>query len=450
MGWLPAGMAGCGSSPPPGWIVAVVVYAGYLGVAVRRRAGRAVAPARPARRHHRGRGHPLVASRSGACPLASLAISQAAGPLAPVVRVGGGAAAHVADRRRSAWRCRPSSERAVAAGAVAGLGRRARCRARRRHAGAHAVTTSADAPHHVRPGRRPAGHARHRHRPRGRVPAPPRRHAAIAAGPGRPRGVARERRSTSRVLDQRRAQAEVAAEAARLGVPLARRHHRGRRPRALPQRPGRRAARRLARRPLRQGAPRALRRVPAAAVAASSSCPGQPTDLVPPRRRRRRRARPCSTRRRRHGSAWSSRGRCSSAGGRATASKHGGQVLLNPTNGSSYTGHRSCRPSRSPRRGCGPSRRGAGSCRSRRPGSAPSSRPTARCSTAPASASRPCAPAPSQLRDGRDLVRPHRRQAGRGLAAGLVLAVAHAAGLARRRTPARPSELEQDRDRARR
>ncbi len=65
---------------------------------------------------------------------------------------------------------------------------------------------------------------------------------------------------------------------------------------------------------------------------------------------------------------------------------NGGEVLLNPTNGSSYWLTR-CRPSRWRRRGCAPSRPGAGRCRPRPPASARSSRPTARSPSAPASAS---------------------------------------------------------------
>jgi apolipoprotein N-acyltransferase len=88
MGWLPLGMAWMWYMTPAGWIVATVVYAGYIGTAC------AVAPPGPWRRL----GVPAAITVAeairwcfpfGGVPLASLAISQAAGPLAPVVRVGG-------------------------------------------------------------------------------------------------------------------------------------------------------------------------------------------------------------------------------------------------------------------------------------------------------------------------------------------------------------------------
>ncbi|HKA02772.1 MAG TPA: apolipoprotein N-acyltransferase [Acidimicrobiales bacterium] len=88
MGWLPAGMAWMWYMTPAGWIVATVVYAGYIGTAC------AVAPGGPWRRL----GVPAAITVAeairwsfpfGGVPLASLAIGQAAGPLAPVVRMGG-------------------------------------------------------------------------------------------------------------------------------------------------------------------------------------------------------------------------------------------------------------------------------------------------------------------------------------------------------------------------
>ena len=88
MGWLPAGMAWMWFMTPAGWIAATVVYAGYIGAAC------AVAPSGPWRRL----GVPAAITVAeairwcfpfGGVPLGSLAISQAAGPLAPVVRVGG-------------------------------------------------------------------------------------------------------------------------------------------------------------------------------------------------------------------------------------------------------------------------------------------------------------------------------------------------------------------------
>jgi len=88
MGWLPAGMAWMWFMTPAGWIGASVVYAGYIGAAC------ALAPSGPWRRL----GVPAAITVAeairwcfpfGGVPLASLAISQAAGPLAPVVRVGG-------------------------------------------------------------------------------------------------------------------------------------------------------------------------------------------------------------------------------------------------------------------------------------------------------------------------------------------------------------------------
>jgi len=88
MGWLPAGMAWMWYMTPAGWIAATVVYSAYIGAAC------ALAPAGPWRRL----GVPAAITVAeairwsfpfGGVPLASLAISQAAGPLAPVVRIGG-------------------------------------------------------------------------------------------------------------------------------------------------------------------------------------------------------------------------------------------------------------------------------------------------------------------------------------------------------------------------
>jgi apolipoprotein N-acyltransferase len=87
-GWLPMGMAWMWYMTPAGWIAATVVYAGYIGVAC------AVTPAGPWRRL----GLPAAITVAeairwcfpfGGVPLASLAISQVPGPLAAVVRVGG-------------------------------------------------------------------------------------------------------------------------------------------------------------------------------------------------------------------------------------------------------------------------------------------------------------------------------------------------------------------------
>src|SRR6476619_7558312 len=89
IGWLPAGMAWMWYLTPVGWIAASAVYSAYLGVAC------AVTPAGRWRRL----GLPAAITIAeairwcfpfGGVPLASLAISQAAGPLAPVVRIGGG------------------------------------------------------------------------------------------------------------------------------------------------------------------------------------------------------------------------------------------------------------------------------------------------------------------------------------------------------------------------
>jgi apolipoprotein N-acyltransferase len=88
MGWLPAGMAWMWFLTPAGWIVAALVYSAYIGTAC------AIAPAGPWRRL----GVPAAITVAeairwcfpfGGVPLASLAISQAAGPFAPVVRMGG-------------------------------------------------------------------------------------------------------------------------------------------------------------------------------------------------------------------------------------------------------------------------------------------------------------------------------------------------------------------------
>ena len=118
-----------------------------------------------------------------------------------------------------------------------------------------------------------------------------------------------------------------------------RRRHRGRARPAGPdhQRPGRRHARRRGDEPLRQGAPRAVRRVRAAARACSrrsarrsTRCRRTPSPAPSPAvldLPDGTRARPSS-----------SRGRCSSAAGPARASSTAARSLLNPTNGASYTG----------------------------------------------------------------------------------------------------------------
>ncbi len=88
MGWLPLGMCWMWFLTPPGWIAAGVCYSSYLGAAC------AIAPGGRWRRL--GLPAALMVAEAirwcfpfGGVPLASLAISQVAGPLAPVVRVGG-------------------------------------------------------------------------------------------------------------------------------------------------------------------------------------------------------------------------------------------------------------------------------------------------------------------------------------------------------------------------
>src|SRR5436190_8058866 len=88
MGWLPLAMAWMWVLSAVGWVAATAAYAGYLGTAC------AVAPSSRWRRL--GLPAAIVVAEAirwcfpfGGVPLASLAISQAAGPLAPVVRVGG-------------------------------------------------------------------------------------------------------------------------------------------------------------------------------------------------------------------------------------------------------------------------------------------------------------------------------------------------------------------------
>jgi apolipoprotein N-acyltransferase len=88
MGWLPLGMYWMWYLTAAGWIAATVIYSGYIAAAC------AVAPGGRWRRL----GLPAAITVAeairwsfpfGGVPLASLAISQASGPLAPVVRVGG-------------------------------------------------------------------------------------------------------------------------------------------------------------------------------------------------------------------------------------------------------------------------------------------------------------------------------------------------------------------------
>ena len=88
MGWLPLGMWWMWFLTPPGWIIASICYSAYYGVAC------AVAPGGKWRRL--GLPAALTVAEAirwcfpfGGVPLASLAISQVSGPLAPVVRVGG-------------------------------------------------------------------------------------------------------------------------------------------------------------------------------------------------------------------------------------------------------------------------------------------------------------------------------------------------------------------------
>jgi apolipoprotein N-acyltransferase len=88
LGWLPLGMSWMRYLTTLGWIVATLAYAGYIGIAC------AVTPGGRWRRL----GLPAAITVAeairwsfpfGGVPLASLAISQVAGPLAPIVRVGG-------------------------------------------------------------------------------------------------------------------------------------------------------------------------------------------------------------------------------------------------------------------------------------------------------------------------------------------------------------------------
>jgi apolipoprotein N-acyltransferase len=88
IGWLPLGMEWMRFLTAAGWVAATIAYAGYLGVAC------AVTPGGRWRRL----GLPAAITVAeavrwsfpfGGVPLASLAISQVAGPLAPIVRIGG-------------------------------------------------------------------------------------------------------------------------------------------------------------------------------------------------------------------------------------------------------------------------------------------------------------------------------------------------------------------------
>jgi len=88
IGWLLPGMAWMVTLSAPGWMIASVVYAGYLAAAA------ALVP--PGRWRWLAWPAALVLAEGlrwafpfGGVPLASLAISQVSGPLAPVVRVGG-------------------------------------------------------------------------------------------------------------------------------------------------------------------------------------------------------------------------------------------------------------------------------------------------------------------------------------------------------------------------
>jgi apolipoprotein N-acyltransferase len=88
IGWLPLGMCWMWYLTAAGWVVASLTYAAYIGAAC------AIAPGGRWRRL--GLPAAIVVAEAirwsfpfGGVPLASLAISQASGPLAPVVRIGG-------------------------------------------------------------------------------------------------------------------------------------------------------------------------------------------------------------------------------------------------------------------------------------------------------------------------------------------------------------------------
>ena len=177
-GWPPA-WAGCGSSPPPGYIVAVASYAGLPRPGGGDRPGRTLAAAGPPGGAHRGRGHPLrLALRWRAAGLARH--QPGASPAEPDRPAGGvilitwltfiaGSALAAAWER--SWR-----EAAVLAavpvalivlGAVAPSG--------------HDTGRLAD--RRLRAGRRPAGHPRGGHRSAGGVRAPPGRDAPDRPNP---------------------------------------------------------------------------------------------------------------------------------------------------------------------------------------------------------------------------------------------------------------------------
>ena len=280
----------------------------------------------------------------GGVPLASLGISQVSGPLVGIARVGGVIlltwvvfSARLRPRRGDRRRARPAAATGSRSGRSAPSSSCWRCRSSR----PRGTDTGRDARRRRRPGRRRAGHQRARR-------AEQRRHRTP------PRGDARRSSPTRRIdvvvwpenvvdTDDFAASEQLAGDRAPRPPASACRSPSAS-PRTCRASPARSPTPRSSSRPdgdrdepLRQGAPRAVRRVRPAArhprVARRAGRPG------PDERRRRHRRRPCIDAARRHADwPWSSRGRCSSAGGPGRASRHGGEVIINPTNGASYTG----------------------------------------------------------------------------------------------------------------
>ena len=89
LAWLLPGMAWMWFLTAPGYVAASALYAAVPGRGLRRHPGRALAVARPARPPSRSPRPLRFRFPFEGVPLASLAIGQADGPLAPLARIGG-------------------------------------------------------------------------------------------------------------------------------------------------------------------------------------------------------------------------------------------------------------------------------------------------------------------------------------------------------------------------
>ena len=335
--------AGCGSSPRPATSRRSLVFACFHGVAA------LAAPPGRWRVIGRPAAHTLVEALRfsfpfGGVPLASLGIAQAAGPLAGIARVGGVILHHVgrvpgrlrarrADRRggargdagpsrwpsapcsprSSCWRCRSSPRGATAPGEfldVAAV-----------QGGGEQGTRAIDVP-----------------TPRSSPSATSRRPAR--SSPTTSLDLVLWPENVVDIVDFATSEelAAVAAEAGPARRAVRRRHHRGRarRARSVHQRPGHRHARRRGHEPLRQGAPGAVRRVRAAPrPARGARRAGRPGADDADRRHRAGGARPARRHAPRRRDLVGGVLRRPGPRGRARTAA---RLILNPTNGASYTG----------------------------------------------------------------------------------------------------------------